>query len=108
MSLELPTLAAFEALSIPERTAWFRAWVKQQPPEQGYNYWNHNECPLARFGAAIQRVACTAGGNEFTVEDDGGNTKRWVMVGPWQMAATIAEFHTYGDLARALDNITLS
>lgn len=65
MSLILPSLDAFKAMSQPQRAALFVAWCSTQPPEQETHYWHRHQCPLSRFAEAMTGTRGFAGGQGF-------------------------------------------
>lgn len=97
----LPTLPEFEALSLPDREALFIAWVKEQPPEKVYVYYDLSECPLAQFGALIQRIPETkAGSHTFSVRDPLRRVDTLIEYG--KAFNRLAASSTFGDLAASL------
>lgn len=97
----IPTLAEFEALPLATREALFIAWIKGEPPERAYTYVDNEVCPLAQFGALIQRVSTCAAG-AFSFRDMA--TKRHVRVCEEhsKTANRLFTHTTFGDLAASL------
>lgn len=67
-ALRLPSLTAFDKLTLRQRTQLFAKWCATK--RGAYDYWSIRECPLAQFGQAITRDQSTRGGAwQFLHED---------------------------------------
>ncbi len=67
-ALRLPTLKTFLTRPIERRAALFGRWLEAQPRKAKADYWDTDDCPLARFGRAIVRGPInSAGGWDFAL-----------------------------------------
>ena len=91
--LTLPSLDAFEALTLEAREALFIRWVKAQRADREYVFANVHNCPLAQFGSRIARRKAKGGGYEFHVG------KREVLVLNPAKRDGLSQCRTFGALA---------
>lgn len=105
MTLVLPTLPEFEALSLPDREALFIAWVKEQPPEKVYDYVDIKACPLSRFGTLIvgdNSAHITGGTCTFSAGGVWHYRRIDVLERHGKTSNRLFTHNTFGDLAASL------
>lgn len=101
----LPSLEAFEAMTLPQRTKVFAAWLKRQPRGRVYEYFDTERCALAQFCSALAGPkAAGAGGHEIFVKREDDETNPFIAVVPpaGPQSAPLFGCTTFGALSDAL------